>query len=177
MTESGQSDAAERAAPGGPAADPVAETAGAASAAGGSSGADPGVLTGPSVTAAPVAADPAEGSESGSGSGADPDPGAGPGVGTAGAGTPGPPASSAPIVTDPAFTPPPTDYTDAGVPSMDFVRDKIEGRYANALGSAELAEEVLPEVKSMRERAAEREEAGRDKLEAIRRSMRGESES
>jgi hypothetical protein len=171
MTASGQSDAAEGAAPGGPAADPVPETAGAASAAGGSSGADPGVLTGPSVTAAPVAADPAEGSESGSGSGA------GPGVGTAGAGTPGPPASSAPIVTDPAFTPPPTDYTDAGVPSMDFVRDKIEGRYANALGSAELAEEVLPEVKSMRERAAEREEAGRDKLEAIRRSMRGESES
>jgi len=175
MTASGQSDAAEGAAPGGPAADPLPETAGAAPAAGGSSGADPGVLTGPSVTAAPVAADPAEGSESGSGSGAD--PGAGPGVGTVEAGTPGPPASSTPIVTDPAFTPPPTDYTDAGVPSMDFVRDKIEGRYANALGSAELAEEVLPEVKSMRERAAEREEAGRDKLEAIRRSMRGESES
>ena len=68
------------------------------------------------------------------------------------------------------------DYSSAGVPSLDYVRDKIEGRYAHSLGAAELAEGI-PEVRSFEEQAAKREEAARDKLEEIRRSLRGGSPS
>src|ERR1700712_758275 len=35
---------------------------------------------------------------------------------------------------------PAPDYSAAGVPSLDYVRDKIEGRYGTAIGSAELAQ-------------------------------------
>ena len=35
-----------------------------------------------------------------------------------------------------------TGYTDAGVPTLDGVRDKIETRYGTALGATELAEET-----------------------------------
>ncbi|HYN72939.1 MAG TPA: hypothetical protein VES60_10590 [Nakamurella sp.] len=66
------------------------------------------------------------------------------------------------------------DYSKAGVPSLDYVRDKIEGRYAHSLGATELAEGI-PEVRSFEEQAAKREEAARDKLEEIRRSLRGGS--
>ncbi len=169
MTESGQAgSAATEGTAGEPVPDPGSGATGTAGAGAAPSGADPtgipadpdpGVLTGPSVTAGSDA-----GAEEPAGTLAPPAPATGT-------------TSPGPIVTDPAFTPPPTDYTDAGVPSLDFVRDKIEGRYANALGSAELAEAVIPEVKSMQDKAAERDEAARDKLEAIRRSMRGESES
>ncbi len=69
---------------------------------------------------------------------------------------------------------PPPDYTDQGEPSLDFVRDKIEGRFARSLGSAELASET-PEARSAAEQQQEREKAAQDKLEAIRRSMRGPS--
>lgn len=68
------------------------------------------------------------------------------------------------------------DYSAAGVPSLDYVRDKIEGRYAHSLGATELAEGI-PEVRSFEEQAAKREEAARDKLEEIRRSLRGGSPS
>jgi phage shock protein A len=68
------------------------------------------------------------------------------------------------------------DYSTAGVPSLDYVRDKIEGRYAHSLGATELAEGI-PEVRSFEEQAAKREEAARDKLEEIRRSLRGGSPS
>ena len=67
---------------------------------------------------------------------------------------------------------PPPDYSAAGVPSLDFVRDKIEGRFAQSLGSAELAGET-PEARSAAEQQVEREKAAKDKLEAIRRSLRG----
>ena len=40
-----------------------------------------------------------------------------------------------------------TGYTDAGVPTLDGVRDKIETRYGTALGATELAEET-PEVRT-----------------------------
>ena len=78
------------------------------------------------------------------------------------------------LVPGPAVAGP--DYSAAGVPSLDYVRDKIEGRYAHSLGAAELAEGI-PEVKSFEEQAAKREEAARDKLEQIRRSLRGGSTS
>jgi hypothetical protein len=76
----------------------------------------------------------------------------------------------------PTVTLPPPDYNAAGVPSLDFVRDKIEGRYAQSLGSTELAEET-PEARSVAKQAADREEAARERLEAIRRSLHGDPPS
>jgi len=89
-----------------------------------------------------------------------------------------------PIVTEPGRLDPmppavvalPADYTAAGVPSLDFVRDKIEGRYAQSLGSTELAQET-PEARSVQEQAEAREEAARDRLAAIRRSLHPDSPS
>ncbi|MET3805682.1 hypothetical protein ABIB25_002686 [Nakamurella sp. UYEF19] len=79
------------------------------------------------------------------------------------------------------------DYSDAGVPSLDYLRDKIEGRYATALGGTELGEaaavreaaarkiaEEQAAIQAEQQRAA-REQAGKDKLEEIRRSMRPQS--
>ena len=71
---------------------------------------------------------------------------------------------------------PPPDYNQAGVPSLDFVRDKIDARYGRSLGSTELAQET-PEARSLEEQAAKREEAARDKLAEIRRSLRGDAPS
>jgi len=76
----------------------------------------------------------------------------------------------------PVIVAPPPDYNTAGVPSLDFVRDKIEGRYARSLGSTELAAET-PEARSLEEQAAERAEAAQEKLAAIRRSLRDGSAS
>ncbi|MFL6140785.1 MAG: hypothetical protein ACJ72N_02800 [Labedaea sp.] len=73
-------------------------------------------------------------------------------------------------------TPPPVpdgDYNEAGVPSFEYVRDQIEGRIATSAGASELAEGSAPAA-SVDEQFADRERAGRDKLEQIRRSMRGE---
>jgi len=92
-----------------------------------------------------------------------------PTVDAAGLGTFGTPVPGSAV---PGPTVPGPDYSAAGVPSLDYVRDKIEGRYAHSLGSTELAEGI-PEVKSFEEQAAKREEAARDKLEQIRRSLRG----
>jgi len=69
--------------------------------------------------------------------------------------------------TQPAF-----DYDEHGVPSFDYVRDKIEGRYATSLGSTELAEESA-QARSLEQQQAEREEAGQARLEEIRRKLRG----
>jgi phage shock protein A len=65
------------------------------------------------------------------------------------------------------------DYNEAGVPSFDYVRDRIEGRYGTSVGSTELAAET-PEGRSIDEQMAERDRAGKEKLEQIRRAMRGE---
>ncbi|MGW5055419.1 hypothetical protein [Actinokineospora sp. NPDC004072] len=69
--------------------------------------------------------------------------------------------------------PPPGDYSEAGVPSFDFVRDKIESRFATSLGSTELAE-AGGEAADIDQRMADRDKAGADRLEQIRRSLRGE---
>ena len=76
-------------------------------------------------------------------------------------------------IVDPADltpTPPPipTDYTDQGVPTLDYVRDKIEGRSATAMGWEELR---TKEVEEAEKQYAEREEKGKDKLAEIRRQM------
>ncbi|MFD9735997.1 hypothetical protein [Umezawaea sp. NPDC059074] len=76
------------------------------------------------------------------------------------------PAPAAPVT--PQF-----DYTNEGVPNFDYVRDKIENRFATSTASTELSGGVS-EAKSVDEQLAERDRAGRDKLEEIRRAMRGE---
>ncbi|MCE7004827.1 hypothetical protein LWC34_18645 [Kibdelosporangium philippinense] len=75
-------------------------------------------------------------------------------------------------------TPPPVkapefDYTEGGVPTFDYVRDRIENRVATSIGANELAEGT-PQAKTIDEQMAERDKAGRDKLEEIRRQLRGE---
>ncbi|ALG10981.1 hypothetical protein [Kibdelosporangium phytohabitans] len=78
------------------------------------------------------------------------------------------PVPPVPPVTQPQF-----DYTDGGVPTFDYVRDKIEGKYTTSIGANELAE-ATPEGKTVEQQMADRDQAGRDKLEEIRRQLRGE---
>ncbi|GAA3045009.1 PspA/IM30 family protein [Actinokineospora globicatena] len=75
-----------------------------------------------------------------------------------------------PVIPTPPLEP---DYTDAGVPTFDYVRDRIESRSATATGSTDLAGlgGTGPSVKSLDEQLAEREEAGRARLAEIRKAM------
>src|SRR5690625_2487252 len=59
-------------------------------------------------------------------------------------------------------------------PSLDEVRDKIERRYANALGAAELAQGSV-QGRMVEVEQAGIQMAGHSRLEQIRASMRGES--
>ena len=72
----------------------------------------------------------------------------------------------------PAPVPPPTGYTDGGVPTLDYVRDKIEGRYATALGMEELVGDT-DQARSLAEQEEKRKEAAAAKLAEIRRSLGG----
>ncbi|MCB0949130.1 MAG: PspA/IM30 family protein, partial [Mycobacterium sp.] len=58
-------------------------------------------------------------------------------------------------------------------PSLDEVRDKIERRYANAIGSAELAQNSV-QGRMLEVQQASVQMAGHSRLEQIRASMRGE---
>lgn len=82
------------------------------------------------------------------------------------------PATPAPTAAVPAapVTAPDTGYTDAGVPTLEGVREKIETRYGTALGATELAEET-PEARTAAKRYEEHQKAAADKLEEIRASM------
>jgi phage shock protein A len=71
----------------------------------------------------------------------------------------------------PEPTPVVTDYTDSGLPTFDYVRDRIEGRIATSMGATELPEEAATTA-SLDEQLAAREQAGKDRLEQIRRTMR-----
>jgi phage shock protein A len=62
------------------------------------------------------------------------------------------------------------DYVD-GVPTFDFVRDRIEGRVATALGTTELSEETAA-GRSLAQQQEDRDAAARERLEEIRRSLR-----
>jgi phage shock protein A len=64
------------------------------------------------------------------------------------------------------------DY-DNGVPTFDFVRDRIEDRYATALGTTELAEESAA-GRSLAQQQEDRDKAARERLDEIRRSLREE---
>ena len=66
------------------------------------------------------------------------------------------------------------DYDESGVPTFEHVRDKIEGRYATALGSTELAEESET-GRSVAQQQADHDAAARERLEQIRRSVRDDS--
>ena len=61
-------------------------------------------------------------------------------------------------------------YTPDGVPTFESVRGKIETRYGNAIGAAELAGQT-PEGRSVEERYEARQQAAVERLEQIRRSM------
>lgn len=79
---------------------------------------------------------------------------------------------------DLTVAPPPVvpagDYDEAGVPTFDYVRDRIETRVNTSVGAAELTD-ATPEAKTVEDQFEARKKAGRDKLEEIRRSMRGGS--
>jgi phage shock protein A len=88
-----------------------------------------------------------------------------------------PPDPSEPIdaeivepVSDGEVVPPAADYDEHGVPTLDYVRNKIESRYTTSLGSGELARET-PEARTLEEQEAERERAAAAKLEEIRRTL------
>jgi phage shock protein A len=66
-----------------------------------------------------------------------------------------------------------TDYTEAGLPTFDYVRDRIEGRIATSIGSAELPDEAKAAAQ-VDDQFAAREKAGKDRLAEIRRAMRKE---
>ncbi|OZM81091.1 hypothetical protein [Pseudonocardia sp. MH-G8] len=84
---------------------------------------------------------------------------------------PPPEPIDAEIVPDP---PPPAtpapDYDEHGVPSLDYVRDKIEGRYATSIGAAELAEGTAA-GRDVEQQEADRAAAAKAKLDEIRRSL------
>ncbi len=73
-------------------------------------------------------------------------------------------------------TPPPADYDKYGVPTLDFVRNKIEARYAASLGAEELARETA-EAKSFEQREEDRAKAAEAALEKIRQSLRDHRQS
>lgn len=66
----------------------------------------------------------------------------------------------------------PTDpgFDEAGVPTVDSVREKIESRYQTSLGAQELAAET-PEGRSVDKQYEDRQCAAADRLEQIRKSM------
>jgi len=81
------------------------------------------------------------------------------------------PTSSGPTPPGPTPPVPDTGYTDAGVPTLDGVREKIETRYGTALGATELAEET-PEARTAAEQYEAQQKAAAEKLDEIRASMR-----
>ena len=68
---------------------------------------------------------------------------------------------------------PADDYDEAGVPTFEHVRDRIEGRYATALGTTELVEESAS-GRSVAQQQEDRDAAARERVEQIRRSLRRE---
>jgi phage shock protein A len=66
-------------------------------------------------------------------------------------------------------------YDQAGVPTFESVREKIETRYGTALGAAELAEETT-EGRSVEEEYEKRQQAAAERLKQIRESMHTDSD-
>ncbi|MET7772824.1 hypothetical protein [Nocardia sp. NPDC005366] len=81
----------------------------------------------------------------------------------------------------PAVPFPPTDspgaptiggYSTSGVPTFDSVRDKVEQRFGTAQGMGELDRQT-PAGRSADEQFQAREKAARERLDQIRKSVRG----
>jgi phage shock protein A len=75
------------------------------------------------------------------------------------------------LVPDPAQ--PDTGYDNAGVPTFESVREKIESRYATAVGGSELDAES-PEGQAVEEQYEERQRAAAERLAEIREAMRND---
>ncbi|WP_315772418.1 hypothetical protein [Rhodococcoides kroppenstedtii] len=74
-------------------------------------------------------------------------------------------------VSEPGLAAPGLTWTADGVPTWDGVRERVEGRSGSAMGAAELdAESAAGRTEA--EKFAERERAGKARLEEIRKSMR-----
>lgn len=69
-------------------------------------------------------------------------------------------------------TAPSFDYTDDGVPTLDYVRDRIEQRYGTALGGTELAE-ASAAGRAQRDAEAERARLAQEKLAELRAQVDG----
>ncbi len=70
-------------------------------------------------------------------------------------------------------TPPDLGYDSEGLPTFEFVREKIESRFGAAQGAAELDAES-PEGQSVENEFEERRRAAAERLAQIRESMRSE---
>jgi len=91
---------------------------------------------------------------------------------------PEPPPDQGESGPDPAGPPTPvmpeeTGYTSGGVPTFDYVREKIETTLGTSTGAAELAEET-PEGRRLDEQYEARRQAAADRLAQIRESMKNE---
>jgi phage shock protein A len=64
-----------------------------------------------------------------------------------------------------------TDYTDSGIPTLAYLQDKIERRYATAFGAHELAEATIPEAADAAKRQEQLAKSAKERLEEIRRSL------
>ncbi|MEQ0564958.1 hypothetical protein ABJI51_38275 [Amycolatopsis sp. NEAU-NG30] len=83
------------------------------------------------------------------------------------------PATASLAVPSPPLPEP--DYSEGGVPSFDFVRDKIENRYTTSLGSVDVAGLGTEHTaEALDKQIADRDQAAKDRLAEIRRSLRGE---
>lgn len=65
---------------------------------------------------------------------------------------------------------PASDYDERGVPSFDYVRDRIEGRAALAQGTTELTGESA-RSRTLDEQIADRDAKAAEKLAELRRSL------
>ncbi|MFC0542759.1 hypothetical protein [Kutzneria chonburiensis] len=82
------------------------------------------------------------------------------------------PSTAVAVPSTPEPTLPEPDYSDGGVPSFDFVRDKIENRYTTSVGSTELAGLGTENTaEALDKQLADREQAAKDRLAEIRRSL------
>jgi phage shock protein A len=75
--------------------------------------------------------------------------------------------------TTPNATEPDPGYDNAGVPTFESVREKIETRYATAQGATELDAETA-EGRSVEEQYEDRQRAATERLAQVRESMRSE---
>ncbi len=75
------------------------------------------------------------------------------------------------LVPDPAQ--PDTGYDNAGVPTFESVREKIESRYATAVGGSELDAET-PEGQAVEVQYEERQRAAAERLAQIREAIRND---